>query len=206
VSEVAQASVKKGLKIPTPDWYFDPDNPFGSKPKKEYPTALKPLTPITNEEFWAMHEKARWDSIVALRGPDLAGSNTVKWLTTSVIRYRMSGVTNTHGTVNDKMPFVVLPADIPDRSGQFDWHHFCGHVYESATHLGIPTTWVPWSVWKAATQRGNYQQGLCLLTSVLKDPFREWIMTYLANSWGYTEANVASIVESLAKKEASSCE
>jgi hypothetical protein len=116
------------------------------KPKKASSSTLK-LERLSQEKWDAMDPKAKWDSIVALRGPDLTRPDLLKWFTTSVIRYRLGGVMRTGGLINDRLPFVVLTAN-PKDIGQFCLTHFMGHVYEAAAYLGIPTVYVSDKMWK----------------------------------------------------------
>lgn len=105
------------------------------------PPPKKPpvLLPITQEEWDKMEGKARWDSTVALRGPDLVHSDTLKWFTTSVIRFRLSKIMRVGGMVNNSLGFVVLPSDhYSIKTEHFDATHFLNHVREAACWLGVP--------------------------------------------------------------------
>lgn len=97
------------------------------------------LEPMTEEEWNALSGKAKWDSTVALRGPDLTGSELLKWFTTSVIRFRLSKIMRVGGMVNESLGFVLLPqGGAPHRDDRFDIGHFLNHVTEAAVWLGIP--------------------------------------------------------------------
>lgn len=119
---------------------------YAAKPRVPPPMSL---TPITEEEWSQFEGKARWDSVVALRGPDLTNSDTLKWFTSSVIRYKMSGVMRVGGLVNRQLPFVVLPLghDLTGSKG-FDCAHFIGHIYEAANWLHIPIAPCSPDLWK----------------------------------------------------------
>lgn len=68
------------------------------------------LKPLTQTEWEAFTPKQKWDVIVALRGPDVAGSETIKWFTTSVIRGRMRQVMRVGGQVNTDLNLIILPS------------------------------------------------------------------------------------------------
>lgn len=136
---------------------------------------IAPLKPLTKAEWEEMNHKAKWDTIVALRGPDLAGSGLVKWFTTSVLRAKMRKITETHGSVNDKLPFVVLPKDmwsesIGSKKGEFDLTHFVQHVQEAATWLSIPIAYVPLSSWKLLVS--SKTEAYNKLFEDLQEPYR----------------------------------
>lgn len=101
------------------------------------PREIKVLKPISSERWAEFDPKSKWDCIVALRGPDLRRSQVVKFLTTSVIRYVLSGVMRTGGLINNKLPFVVIPSGW-EPEGNWDSGHFFGHIYEATELLGIP--------------------------------------------------------------------
>lgn len=126
-------------------------------PPEILPLKKKPpyerLLPMTSEEWDALSPKGKWDSIVALRGPDLVGSDVLKWFTTSIIRHRLSSVMRVGGMVNNKLPFVVLcsegPVGISPRAkAAFDMSHFYGHIYEASQWLGIPVVSCSPDTWK----------------------------------------------------------
>lgn len=124
-------------------WSYPPSKkvvltPEGLKMAKLAKSKLT-LTPLTQEEWDELDPKARWDSQVALRGPDLASSDTLKYFTTSVIRYRMSKVMRVGGMVNSAIPFVVVPYTMPlDKKGGFSISHFTGHILDASMWLKIP--------------------------------------------------------------------
>lgn len=133
---------------------FDPDGP----PPVPTPKKLLPIEPLTQAEWDNMGGKARWDSQVALRGPDLVSSQIVKWFSTSIIRHRMSAVMRVGGLVNSEFPFIVIPSlgyrPNKGRRDAFDFSHFVGHVFEAANWLGIPVAHVPFEAWKATILAG----------------------------------------------------
>lgn len=145
------------------------------------------LERLTDEEWAALDGKARWDSIVALRGPDVVNSQTVKWFTSSVIRHRLSGVMRTGGLVNSRLPFVVLPSGqvaLPaDRRG-FDYQHFSSHIYEAATWLKVPIAYVSGEAWGKMLGRCSHVQALFAFLPELQEPFKEYAQWYLTGQ-GY---------------------
>jgi hypothetical protein len=68
------------------------------------------LIPLSTKEWDAFTPKQRWDVIVALRGPDVARSEIIKWFTTSVIRGKMREVMRVGGQVNNDLNLIILPA------------------------------------------------------------------------------------------------
>ena len=143
------------------------------------------LDQLTDAEWSQMDGKARWDSMVALRGPDYLHSERVKQVTTSVIRYRMGGIMRVGGMVNRTLPFVILPDNSQaNSSGPFDWCHFLGHVQEAAQWLNIPICWVPSSAWFSVVlghsslswEHSLYSE---LAKHVKTDPFQKWFEAYL---------------------------
>lgn len=112
------------------------------KPKKSIKVDLPSvIEPITLEKWDSMDPKARWDSIVALRGPDLRNSDALKFMTSSVIRWRLSKVMRVGGLVNPHLPFVITSGGF-DKSN-FSLTHFIGHIYEAANWLRIPSVNIP---------------------------------------------------------------
>jgi hypothetical protein len=139
------AKVKASIGKPSANFVYATATTL-PKAKKASASTLK-LERLSQEKWDSMDPKAKWDSIVALRGPDLTRPDLLKWFTTSVIRYRLGGVMRTGGLINDRLPFVVLTAN-PKDIGQFCLTHFMGHVYEAAAYLGIPTVYVSDKMWK----------------------------------------------------------
>ncbi len=109
--------------------------------KIDVPSTLEPISP---EKWESLDPKAKWDSIVALRGPDLRNSDSLKFLTSSVIRWRLSKVMRVGGLVNPHLPFVIT-ASAFDKSA-FSLSHFIGHIYEAAAWLKIPIVSIPFDV------------------------------------------------------------
>lgn len=68
------------------------------------------LKPFTSEEWARLTPKQQWDTIVALRGPDLRGSDSAKWYSTSVIRGKMRGILRVGGMVNTDLNLMILPS------------------------------------------------------------------------------------------------
>lgn len=116
--------------------------------RKKPPLPARTLSPISKEEWDAMSPKAKWDSIVALRGPDYTKGQALKYFTTSVIRHRLSGVMRVGGVVNSEYPFVVLPSDGGTDLEKFCLTHFIGHVQEAAIWLKIPALYTSQTHWE----------------------------------------------------------
>jgi hypothetical protein len=138
-----------------------------------------PLEPLTQEKWDKMEGKARWDSIVALRGPDLVGSDTLKWFTSSVIRWRLSHIMRVGGLVNNTLGFVLLPSGgwAGKNVAPFDISHFLGHIHEAADWLEVPIVWCSQATFELTLQQskwGSSQEAvLCALREELsktKDP------------------------------------
>jgi hypothetical protein len=116
------------------------------------------LPPLVQDDWDKLPPKAKWDSIVALRGPDLKNSETLKWFTTSVIRHRLSGVMRVGGLVNSSLPFMVVPSYSPSNKGsEFSLEHFLGHVTEAASWLSIPMVMIEPQTWLAAMHPQNHR-------------------------------------------------
>jgi hypothetical protein len=149
---------------------------FGSHSPRQ--KRVRPLEPLKQEEWDGMHGKARWDSIVALRGPDFRNSQVLKWFTTSVIRFRLSGIMRTGGLVNNQLGFVVLPSNGIAVDGNFDINHFLGHVTEAATWLGIPICWIGSDLFEKAVLNPSLSQNKALLllyNGTVEEPYRAQI-------------------------------
>lgn len=112
------------------------------------------MEPISKSTWEEMGGKAKWDSIVALRGPDLKGSELLKMFTTSVIRHRLSGVMRVGGQIS-QLGCIVVPNGAIIKSDKFDDQHFFAHVREAAYHLAIPIVSMEASVYKAAMDTGS---------------------------------------------------
>lgn len=109
---------------------------------------------MTKPEWDELSGKQRWDCLVALRGPDIKRSESVKAITTAVIRHYMSPIMRVGGQVSD-LGFVVLPSGrvfkkpvTTTASVWPDLDHFLGHVTEAAEILSIPIVYVPPEVWE----------------------------------------------------------
>jgi hypothetical protein len=144
------------------------------KPKKK-----QGVVPITEEEWNAMIPKAQWDSIVALRGPDLKNSDTLKYFTSSVIRHRMSGIMRVGGMVNRDFPFVIYPQGAKDTS-MFSASHFIGHIREAAHWLNIPVIMVSQKTWDLIVKGiGTLQVCCAILADLGESPqatiVKEWL-------------------------------
>lgn len=112
---------------------FESTPPPKKRPKKS-------LIQLSEDQWKDLSPKGKWDCIAALRGPDLVNSQTLKWFTSSVIRYALSKVMRVGGLVNDTLPFVIIP-QAKCRPAGFDASHFLGHVQEAANWLSIPVSY-----------------------------------------------------------------
>lgn len=126
------------------------------------------MEPLSKSAWEEMGGKAKWDSIVALRGPDMKGSELVKMFTTSVIRSRLSGVMRVGGQIS-KLGCVVAPLDSLFKGDKFDDYHFFTHVREAAHHLGIPTLLVPAEVYKAALDTGSTSEACSVFLRAIEE-------------------------------------
>lgn len=105
--------------------------------------------------FWeGLSGKAKWDSVVSLRGPDLNNSGMLKMFTTSVIRHRLSGVMRVGGQVS-QLGCIIIPNGHLFKGETFDEHHFFTHIQEAAYHLDIPIVTVEAAIYKAALDCGS---------------------------------------------------
>lgn len=106
---------------------------------------------MTKEKWEELSPKARWDVLVALRGPDCVHSDRVKWFTASVIRAEMQKVIRVGGLVNNTKPgFIIVGGGYLDKEFNpehpqllWDYHHYFSHQEEAANILGLHTFSVP---------------------------------------------------------------
>jgi hypothetical protein len=123
--------------------------------------SVKALPPLTPDQWINMSAKAQWDSVVALRGPDFVNSDGLKWLTSSVLRHRMSKVMRVGGMVNKQLPCVIIPksggnyAEIFGKSTGFNASHFMGHIQEAASWLKVPVITISPERFKSAIFDGT---------------------------------------------------
>ena len=157
---------------------LDGEAPFPKK--KPLPKGVLPkIEPISEDEWAKLNGKAKWDSTVALRGPDLVGSEALKFFTSSVIRHKLSGIMRVGGLVNRTIPFVILPNDYGSLSkGSFDLGHFREHIYEAATWLQIPICYVEMETFKKLFVNNHVSAAAAALGD-LHDPFKLTLETYL---------------------------
>lgn len=101
---------------------------------------------MTKAEFKQLSKKQRWDILVALRGPDLIGGDTLKWFTSSVIRAHVQEIVRPEGgsaLINSDLKVIPMSYGNGGGFGGFDLNHFAGHVIEAASIIGIPVISVP---------------------------------------------------------------
>lgn len=108
------------------------------------------LTPLTIDEWNSLSPKAKWDTIVALRGPDMPNSEAIKWFSTSVIRGRLRDCMRVGGAINPDLNLVIVPSSPLEwgdvlqetrrelRGRLWDYGHFFQHIEEAAMWIGIP--------------------------------------------------------------------
>lgn len=160
---------------PSPEEYANtPLKKWHVKVPKKPPMILEPLQQATWDQ---MSGKARWDSIVALRGPDLVGSDALKYFTTSVIRYRLSKIMRVGGMINERLGFVCLPSGLclSSNPSPFDATHFLNHVMEAAGWLDIPICYVPpdaYTVIKGSSWTSGRIELLSWISKNSDDPFK----------------------------------
>jgi hypothetical protein len=162
-----------------------------AKMKENAPTRL------TQEQWDALDGKGKWDSTVALRGPDLQNSSTLKWFTSSIIRYRLSGIMRVGGLVNNEIPFVILPDGLNIRIPNFDAHHFLSHVYEAAQWLGIQQVYIGCELYKKLMFSSmHHYQAQMELYKVLNDPYKSIIGNILTAKGYNLEESPSPVGES----------
>jgi hypothetical protein len=184
---------------PDPDWFAKalqaqqvayPTLPKKKKVKLQPPAPkFKPaegVEPISQSAWDQMEGKARWDSIVALRGPDLRNSDTLKWFTTSVIRYKLHQIMRVGGMVNDRLPFVVLPKMHGKDAGNFSASHFIGHINEAACWLNIPRVHVGPEIWAKMLDGHTSRQHITAMIGLeSEDPsVKSWAESTIGSSYG----------------------
>lgn len=117
---------------------------------------FSPIAPLSPSTWKVLSGKQQWDCVVALRGPDVAQSATLKWLTTSIIRHKLSDVMRVGGLINPDLRMIILPDGgrfYPAYKGRVpiylrsDLNHFFQHVREAACILGIPYITLPGAVY-----------------------------------------------------------
>lgn len=142
---------------------------------------------ITKAYWDSLSDKARWDTFVALRGPDTNYGEVLKWFTTSVIRGQVREVFRVGGLVNHDLQLVVLPQEgVPSgrRSrAEWNWQHFASHVATAADWLEVPKLRVETQVWHAAMQESSSVAAIKAIQEAaevwrVKDPERAYSKLY----------------------------
>lgn len=177
--EALSKTMQEATKITTTLNAETPEIP--KKTPKTLSSILPPIEPLTVDQWEKMNGKARWDSVVALRGPDMVNSNILKWFTNSIIRHKMSGIMRVGGLVNQSIPFVVIPAPPHREKGSFDAQHFLDHIHVAAVWLGIKVVQAPRSAWEIILGASSTYQAEKALASLLPDPFKEYLVTKTAS-------------------------
>lgn len=119
--------------------------------------------------FWeGLSGKAKWDSVVSLRGPDLNNSGMIKMFTTSVVRYRLSGVMRVGGQISN-LGCIIIPKGRLFKDEVFDEDHFFTHIREAAYHLDIPIVGVDANVYKAALDTSNVHSACAVFLRYFKE-------------------------------------
>lgn len=122
---------------------------------------------ITKSTFEALSEKEKWDIFVAMRGPDCQFSETVKYYTTSVLRFWMSKVIRVGGLVNHDLKLILIPKwGIEKYSGtipgwqkdhtSWNYDHFFEHVRSAAQALGVPELKIDAATWFDAMEKSEH--------------------------------------------------
>jgi len=114
---------------------------------------------MTRQKWLNLTEKQRWDVMVALRGPDIHKSTTLKWYTTAVIRAQVFPIIRCEGgsaTVNDRDSFVVVPNYVGSNEGTFDLDHFIGHIHKACEPLDLKMVKIPWEAYQAGLREDIY--------------------------------------------------
>lgn len=145
----------KSLTIGGPGGSGIKSTPYYTTPLMDRPE--RPNIVLTRDEWERLPAKAQWDIKAALRGPDVNGSEIIKYWTTSVIRYACSHAFRCGGSQQDQIPLVVTPKNAPsghDPLG-FNLGHFCEHVRTAAQWLGIYQFYLPYGEWVKAVQHGH---------------------------------------------------
>lgn len=130
---------------------------------------------MTANDWSRLSNKARWDIMVSLRGPDAHYGDTLKWFTTAVIRGRVSGAIYVGGVVNPDLNLLILPK-YPFRepsvhiiNGQY-WNvaHFIEHLSEASTWLNIPNLTLPVEFWHKVMKRTSRQKAAVEILSKMR--------------------------------------
>ena len=123
---------------------------------------------MTKPQWEGLNGKQRWDVIVSLRGPDCQHSDSIKWVTTSVIRWALHTVMRVGGTLNEDLRAIIIPSDPwslekearqchPSRVMCWSPQHFFQHIQEAAQVCNVPVVTVPNGVFlKAVEQQPPY--------------------------------------------------
>lgn len=101
---------------------------------------------ITELQWDEYTGKQKWDVLVAMRGPDVKNSDTLKWFTTAVIRYHAENLFRIGGMINHHTPFVLGLINgceyKPVGPRSWDLVHFFTHIMEAAALLQVPIYYV----------------------------------------------------------------
>ena len=148
---------------------------------------------MTKTKWVELTPKQQWDVLVSLRGPDCQHSESIKWLTTAVIRWAMHSILRVGGTINSTLPGVIIPFDYMTLETQISagqgksvlsWSpaHFFQHVEEAAQILGIPVYTVPPDVYIKAAAKHSSLKVLYVLWQWAKTDGRDpTLQTILSN-------------------------
>ncbi len=107
---------------------------------------------MTKTRWAELSEKQQWDVQVALRGPDCQYSESIKWVTTSVIRWALHTIMRVGGILNEDLKLIIIPSDcwslnkeVKHATRVMCWspQHFFQHVAEAAKVCEIPVVSVP---------------------------------------------------------------
>lgn len=131
------------------------------------------------KDFWNnLTDKARWDIMVAMRGPDSNYGETLKWYTTSVLRGRVRKIYRVGGTVNSDLKLVVLPESFhysPSSKRGWNCTHFLEHIRDAATWMNLPILYINTEVWhRVMSTMSVVNAGVTILKETKPDPKKSY--------------------------------
>jgi len=116
------------------------------------------VKPIPKTTWKALDGKAKWDCMVALRGPDCNDPEHIKWFTTAIIRQRLRIAIRVGGLVNERLGCIIIPDLYSIIASPFSLVHFIQHTREAANILEIPVLRIKYELWDAAIQTAYQPQ------------------------------------------------
>ena len=121
---------------------------------------------MTKSQWEDLSGKQRWDTLVALRGPDCQHSENIKWFSTGVLRWSLHTVIRVGGTLNQTFKHILVPSEInlterliraTSSLSTLAWSptHFFQHLREAADVCGINVYDIPSDVYWEAMAEGD---------------------------------------------------